>query len=200
MKHIVAFTGAGISKASGIPTFEEVPGIRDCLTREYFKRNPGDFYENARQLYDRIKHAEPNPAHLTLAKYKIPVITMNVDGLHRKAGTAELVEIHGNLDWVYCPKCRKTEKFGIVEKRIHCLDCHQVLEPQVILYGDEILEFPRAIELVNTAEVLLVIGTSFYTSTSGFVVDYARSRGCIVEVINQCAEQKVAEFLEKHVS
>jgi NAD-dependent deacetylase len=199
MKHIVALTGAGISKASGIPTFEEIPGIRDYLTRDYFQRDPAGFYANLWQLYIRIQQAEPNPAHLALAQYQIPVVTMNVDGLHRRAGTQNLVEIHGNLDWVYCPSCRRTEPFAIIEQRIDCLSCRRVLEPNVVLYGDEIKEFPQAIDLVETADVLLVIGTSFSTSTAGYVVDYARSRGCQVEVINSSAESMVPEFLRENI-
>ena len=198
MKRIVAFTGAGISKASGIPTFEELPGIRDYLTREYFQREPAGFYEKIWQLYTRVQEAQPNPAHLALAEFQVPVITMNVDGLHRRAGTTNLVEIHGNLDWVFCPKCRLKEPFAVLEKRIHCITCRQVLEPNVVLYGDQIKEYPRAIDLVETAEILLVIGTSFYTSTADYVVDYARSLGCRVEIINSDAESKAPEFLREN--
>jgi NAD-dependent deacetylase len=120
---------------------------------------------------------------------------MNVDGLHRRAGTRELVEIHGNLDWVSCPECGKREPFSVIESRFHCRECGRVLEPNVILYGDTIIELPAALRLVETAELLLVIGTSFSTSTAGYIVDYARTRGSRVEVINQEAERKVPEFL-----
>ncbi len=199
MKRIIAFTGAGISKASGIPTFEEMPWIRDYLTREYFRSEPIQFYDNLRQLYLRIQQAEPNQAHLALARLKIPVITMNVDGLHRRAGTNNLIEIHGNLDWVICPECRKKEPFSIIQNGIYCPQCRQVFETNVVLYGDELKEFPRALQLVDGAELLLVIGTSFYTSTAGYVVDYARSIGCKVEIINQSSESKVPEFLEENI-
>lgn len=200
MKRIVAFTGAGISKASGIPTFEELPGLRDCLTRDYFQREPVKFYDNLRQLYIRIQEVKPNPAHLALARLNIPVITMNVDGLHRRAGTNELIEIHGNLEWVICPGCRRKEPFEIIQKRIKCPQCNGVYETNVVLYGDELKEFPQAIQLVETADLLLVIGTSFYTSTAGYIVDYARSIGCKVEIINQSSETKVPQFLEESIS
>jgi NAD-dependent deacetylase len=197
MKRIVALTGAGVSKGSGIPTFEDMPGIRDYLTREYFRRDPGGFYEKVWGLYIRVKSAPPNPAHLALAEFQIPVVTMNVDGLHRRAGTRELVEIHGNLEWVFCPGCGKQESFSVIEGRHHCLDCGRVLEPNVILYGDAIKELPAALQLVETAELLLVIGTSFSTSTAGYVVNHVRSLGSQVEVINQDAEHKVPDFLSR---
>ncbi|NLY76382.1 MAG: hypothetical protein GX075_13965 [Firmicutes bacterium] len=199
MKRIVAFTGAGISKASGIPTFEEMPGIRDYLTRDYFQREPAKFYENLWQLYNRIRQAAPNPAHVALAKLAIPVITMNVDGLHRRAGTDNIIEIHGNLEWVTCPKCQRKEPFEIIGKRICCPKCNRIYESNVVLYGDELHELPRAIQLVDEAELLLVIGTSFFTSTAGYIVDYARSIGCRVEIINQSSETKVPEFLKENV-
>ena len=200
MNRIVAFTGAGISKASGIPTFEELPGLRDCLTRDYFQRDPTGFYNNLCELYIGIQQVKPNPAHLALARLNIPVITMNIDGLHRRAGTEELIEVHGNLEWVVCPKCRNKESFEVIKKRIHCPKCNQVYETNVVLYGDELKEFPRAIQLVETADLLLVVGTSFYTSTAGYIVDYARSIGCEVEIINQSSESKVPEFLEESIS
>lgn len=199
MERIVAFTGAGISKASGIPTFEELPGIRDYLTRDYFRREPVKFYDYLYQLYIRIQQAEPNQAHLALARMKIPVITMNVDGLHHRAGTDNLIEIHGSLDWVICPECRRKEPFEIIQKRINCPECNRVYETNVVLYGDELRELPRAIQLVENAELLLVIGTSFYTSTAGYIVDYAQSIGRKVEIINQCSEIKVPEFLGERI-
>ena len=195
MKKIVAFTGAGISKASGIPTFEEMPGIRNYLTRDYFQAHPGEFYKNLWQFYLKIKEAEPNAAHLALAEHDIPVVTMNVDGLHRRAGTKELVEIHGNLEYVFCPGCGLRKTFEFIEKDINCPECGNVLQPNVILYGDIIKEFQTAIDILRGAEVLLVVGTSFYTSTASDFVNYARYRGMEVEIINENAEVRVGEFL-----
>jgi hypothetical protein len=81
--------------------------------------------------------------------------------LHHRAGTQNPVEIHGNLDWVYCPNCRSREPFTIIEQQINCPSCRHILEPNVVLYGDELKEFPRAIDLMDNADILLVIGTSF---------------------------------------
>lgn len=196
MNRIVAFTGAGISKSSGMPTFEEMPGLRDCLSRDYFHEQPVKFYDNLQRFYMRVQQTRPNQAHLALARMEIPVITMNIDGLHRKAGTKKLIEIHGNLDWVICPECHKTEPFSIIQKGIFCPQCNQIFDTNVVLYGDELKELPKAIQLVETADLLLVIGTSFYTSTAGYIVDYARSTGCQVEIINDSSEKKVPQFLE----
>lgn len=194
---IIAFTGAGISKASGIPTFEEMPGIRDYLTRNYFQEEPQEFYQKLWQMYERISQAEPNPAHLALARYQIPVITMNIDGLHRKAGTKELVEIHGNLDYVFCPVCQRQYPFTVVKDKHFCSDCREVLQPNVVLYGDWLAQLPQALELVADAELLLVIGTSFYTSTARYVTERARLAGARVEVINAEAEKVLPELLDR---
>lgn len=82
MYDLVAITGAGISKASGIPTFEDMGDLRNKLTRSYFNSHPEEFYQGLLAMKETIDRAEPNPAHLALVEYNIPVITMNIDGLH----------------------------------------------------------------------------------------------------------------------
>ena len=87
MKIIVAFTGAGISKASGIPTFQDMDGIREKLSIDYFMSNTRDFYDVLLGMKKNIDKASPNPAHIAIAEYDLPVVTMNIDGLHKKAGS-----------------------------------------------------------------------------------------------------------------
>ena len=87
---IIALTGAGISKQSHIPTFMERPDVREKLFRSYAKRHPEEYNEVIQQLKANMNGAKPNDAHLALAEYKIPIITMNIDGLHRLAGSDAL--------------------------------------------------------------------------------------------------------------
>lgn len=94
---IIAFTGAGISKESGIDTFQDRPGIREKLTREYATRHPEKYIKVMEEFVSNISGKEPNDAHLALAEYGIPVITMNVDNLHELAGTKEIIKLHGRL-------------------------------------------------------------------------------------------------------
>ena len=93
---IIAFTGAGISKQSNIPTFMEAPEVRDKLFRSFAKTHHEEYNAVIRQLKENMRSAEPNDAHFALKEYNIPVITMNIDGLHAKAGTKAL-ELHGGL-------------------------------------------------------------------------------------------------------
>lgn len=94
---ILAFTGAGISQASGVPTFAKQPGIRDCLTRSYAIQHPAEYGEVIAEMQKACNAAAPNDAHLALAEYDVPVITMNVDGLHQKARSRHILAIHGTL-------------------------------------------------------------------------------------------------------
>jgi len=97
MARIIAFSGAGISADSGIATFQDQPGIREKLTRSFANEYPREFAEVMKKLGDAIEKAEPNAAHYALAKYDIPVITMNIDGLHQKAGSKQVINVHGDM-------------------------------------------------------------------------------------------------------
>ena len=97
MARIIAFSGAGISADSGIETFQDRPGIREKLTRSFANEHPAEFAEVMKELTADIAKAEPNAAHYALAKYDITVITMNIDGLHQKAGSKQVINVHGDL-------------------------------------------------------------------------------------------------------
>lgn len=197
MYKIVAFTGAGISKPSGVPTFEELGDIRDKLSRDYFIAYPEKFYEILLSMKDIIDNVLPNPAHITLAKYNVPVITMNIDGLHKKAGSKNLIEIHGNLENVYCQKCKNIYDFNVVRESIKCPHCNLILETNVVLYGDQIPKYEDAINLIRSVDELLVVGTSFYTSTSSNMVYIANLCGVKVTIINELAEVKVPIYFDE---
>lgn len=94
---IISFTGAGISKASGIPTFQEQDGIREKLERNYAITHKKEFENVIKNMQNFCEKAEPNDAHLSLAEYKIPIITMNINKLHEKAGSKNVLNIHGEL-------------------------------------------------------------------------------------------------------
>lgn len=194
---LVALTGAGISKASGIPTFTELGDLREKLSRTYFENNPDDFYKILINIQEIIERAEPNPAHTSLAKYNIPIITMNIDGLHKKAGSKNVIEIHGNLEYVKCQNCNELYDFDIVKETIYCKDCSNLLQPNIVLYGDTIPLYFNAIDLIGSADELLVVGTSFYTSTASDLVNRAKLAGIKVTIINGNAEEKVPKFLMK---
>ena len=93
---IIAFTGAGISKSAGIPTFEEVPGLKDKLSIDFKQNHPIEFTKTIKQLIANFRHKKPTKAHNILALFNVPIITMNIDCLHTKAGSKKVFEIHGN--------------------------------------------------------------------------------------------------------
>ena len=164
---ILAFTGAGISRASGIPTFDEQPDIRDVLTREYAERYPKIYEDAIQKLQAANSGAEPNDAHLALAEYKIPVITMNVDDLHQRAGSEHLLPIHGTLP--------KIVLYG---------------DPAP-LYQNAF----DWVHQLQAGDFFLIIGTSYYTNISSLLKFNALSCGADVVEINEDAEHRVREFL-----
>lgn len=178
---IIFFTGAGISVESGIPTFQEQPGIRDRLTRDFAIEFPEMYRETIRSMVDACENAEPNAAHKAIAELGCPVITMNVDRLHTKAGSDNVIEVHDvlptreELEYEYFP----------AEYR------------DIVLYGDHAPKYSDAIGLVESLEfgesAFVVVGTSFYTSISEVLLCIARQRAADVIVINDNAATKVPE-------
>jgi len=94
--NLVALSGAGISKASGIPTFNEMGDIREKLSRAYFENNPDEFYKILIKIKEKIDRAEPNPAHIALAKYNVLIVTIYIDGLNKRA---ESKNKHNRNSW-----------------------------------------------------------------------------------------------------
>jgi NAD-dependent deacetylase len=174
---IVAFTGAGISTASGIPTFRGDGGLWSAydpqlLELDYFRRNPEQAWSMLRDTFYRYyEQAKANPAHFALADLEklldktIPVITQNIDGLHQRAGSREVIEFHGGLAHLECLHCREQVEFRSELLRSLpplCATCDGVLKPDFIFFGEALKEsaLARAFDLAESTEVLLVIGTS----------------------------------------
>ena len=180
---IIAFTGAGISKASGIETFKDRPGIREKLTRTFARNNPEEYKEIIWEFKKSIEDKEPNDAHLALAEFNIPIITMNVDRLHEKAGSKNVLKIHGCL-----PMDEEMDK-------------PHLLREKPVLYEDSAPKYTNAINKVSSLgpeDILLVIGASTYTGISVELRNLAQYYGATVIEIQEDAEHKVREFLNQH--
>ncbi len=197
MKRLLVFTGAGVSKNSGIPTFVELGDLRDKLSRSFFNQKPEVLYEVLLSFKNKIDEALPNDAHLAIAEHELRVITMNIDGLHQKAGSKKVLEIHGNLNEVKCPSCEIVYPFKNVARSIKCDTCGSILEPEVVLYEDGLNQLYEAFMWVDKSDHLLVIGTSFYTSTASFIVNRAKAKGVGITIINEDAKSKVPSFIDK---
>jgi len=170
--HVVALTGSGISAESGLKTFRDAGGIweghrlEDVATPEGFERDPETvlaFYNERRR---QLREARPNAAHEALARlerrHRVTVVTQNVDDLHERAGSSRVVHLHGEL-----MKARSTADPSLIyelgDKDIRVGDtCERgrQLRPHVVWFGEMVPEIPRAAELAQTADVLLVVGTS----------------------------------------
>jgi NAD-dependent deacetylase len=181
-RSVVALTGAGISVPSGIPDFR-TPGSGlwrnvdpiEVAHIDVFRSDPVRFWRFYGQRFATLASKQPNAAHRALVELERAgmlqaVITQNIDTLHRKAGTGELLEVHGSIERCACPDCGKQVHLQDVRRRIElaedgvprCSDCVAALKPGVVLFGELLpaSEMSRAQELCADAEVLLCIGTS----------------------------------------
>ena len=179
-RRIVAFTGAGISAESGIPTFRGADGLwqnfraEDLATPEAFQRDPHfvwKWYEWRRGL---IREAKPNAAHEAVARLPdAVVVTQNVDGLHARAGAHDVIELHGNIFRTRCTREHRVETHEEAFSEIppKC-DCGALLRPDVVWFGELLADevVARAVGAIRNADLLLVIGTSgIVYPAAGFV-------------------------------
>ncbi|MCI6636682.1 MAG: NAD-dependent protein deacylase [Eubacteriales bacterium] len=177
-RRVVFFGGAGVSTESGIPDFRSADGLYHqkytvppevILSHTYFLAHPAEFYRFYRDKMNCLA-AAPNPAHHTLAKWEkmgkvSAVVTQNIDGLHTKAGSRTVWELHGSIHRNYCMDCGKPYPaeaiFDSSEPVPHCA-CGGVIRPDVVLYeeglSDETVE--GAIDAIRDCDLLLVAGTS----------------------------------------
>lgn len=184
MKKVLFFTGAGISAESGIPTFSEQDGLRDKLTRSFALAHKEEYRETIKQMCDVVNKAKPNNAHLVIAKYGFPVITMNIDGLHQRAGSKNVIPIHGRLPDPY-------ELFA---------DNFNELTGLPVLYGDNAPEYETAIDKVNElreGDKFIIVGVSFYTMISEQLRYIASCREADVIILNECATIEVPEICKR---
>lgn len=180
---VLFITGAGISADSGLPTYRGVGGLYDgqataegipieeALSGEMLARRPELTWKYLAQIGDSCRGARPNAAHEAIARLekritRVTVLTQNVDGLHRLAGSGDVIEIHGNLQELLCTRCGYEESADSVLDQVlppRCPDCRHVLRPQVILFG-EALPGEALERLYSTLEegvdMIFSIGTS----------------------------------------
>lgn len=201
MKHYdypVAFTGAGISVASGLPTFDAtwkgIP-VRDLLTREWFDQDPVGFYDFFKSILSWGEKL-PNPAHFGIAEARMPVVTQNIDGLHQKAGSQEVYEIHGNLREMVCPACQRVYPWKPLAGELPRCNCGQILKPQVVLFGDDLLCWEAAVSQMERADLVLVVGSSLTVAPACYLPEIAASKGAELIIINECAETEVPRALK----
>ena len=193
MKNIVVFTGAGISAESGLATFRGKGGlwkkyrIEDVATQESFKRNPKlvlDFYNFRRK---QLLNSQPNNAHFSLnrlqVKYNLCVITQNIDDLHERSGTKNVIHLHGKLTESRSTIDNVVYKINGAELNIddNCEEGGQ-LRPNVVWFGEEVANMDLAIDRVQATDVFIIIGTSLKVFPAASLIRYVKDSKRIILV------------------
>lgn len=205
--NIVFFGGAGVSTESGIPDFRSVDGLYNqkydyppetILSHTFFMKRPEEFYRFYRDKI-LITDVEPNAAHKKLAELEAAgklkaVVTQNIDGLHQKAGSKAVYELHGSIHRNYCMKCGKfysAEDLLQTEGVPRC-SCGGMIKPDVVLYeeGLDSQTLQLSIRAISEAQVLIVGGTSLAVYPAAGLIDYFR--GDKVVLINKGATSRDA--------
>ena len=195
--NIVFFGGAGVSTESGIPDFRSTDGLyhqeyayppETILSHTFFMRNPEEFYrfyKNKMLCLD----AKPNPAHKKLAQLEEEgklkaVITQNIDGLHQKAGSKRVLELHGSIHRNYCMRCGKAYDFAYMKnaKGTPKCDCGGIVKPDVVLYEEALntQTLSEAVMAISQAEVLIIGGTSLAVYPAASLIDYYQGEHLVV--------------------
>lgn len=203
--YVVVFTGAGISTPSGIPDFRgEKDGLwlhndpYEVASNTAFIKNPELFYNWFRPLFLTSWTASPNPAHVGLAKLEKAnliqsIITQNIDGLHQKAGSHKVYELHGSAMLFFCPKCKGEhsaknvfEQFSSGNLLPLCRRCQTVLKPDIVLFEEPLPQktWRQAETQIQSADLLLVIGSSLEVYPAATVPETAIRRGCKMIINN----------------
>ncbi|MHC1566805.1 MAG: SIR2 family NAD-dependent protein deacylase [Candidatus Syntropharchaeia archaeon] len=198
-KSVVVLTGAGISAESGVPTFRGKDGLwkkyraEDLATPRAFSENPKLVWEWYNWRREIISRAEPNPAHLIVAKMEkyyedFWVITQNVDGLHRKAGNKKIIELHGNIWRVRCTeegKVFEMDDVPLPEIPPRC-ECGALLRPDVVWFGESLSpdDLSRSFECAEKCEVMLVVGTSAVVYPAASLPSIAKKKNAYLIEVN----------------
>jgi len=210
-RHCIVFTGAGISAESGVPTFRGAGGLweryrpEELATPEAFAKDPALVWRWYRWRQEVVYRAEPNPGHRAIAELEAlgvvkAVITQNVDGLHQRAGSRNVVELHGSLWRTRCMRCNAMYRLDkpAEETLPRCPRCGGLLRPDVVWFGESLPQdaWARAVELASRSDVVLVVGTSGVVYPAAYIPRIAKDRGAVVVEINveESAVTPIADF------
>ena len=193
MKHLVVLTGAGMSAESGLKTFRDADGlweghdVMEVASPQGFARNPELVLEFYNQRRRQLLEVEPNTAHIALTElekeYNVTIVTQNVDDLHERAGSSNVLHLHGELF-----KVRSTyDDFDVMEWKKDlilgdtCSKGYQ-LRPHIVWFGEAVPMIEKAIDICETADILLIIGTSMQVYPAASLMHYVKSQTSIYYV------------------
>ncbi|MDE1763047.1 MAG: NAD-dependent deacylase [Thaumarchaeota archaeon] len=196
-KNIVFVTGAGISQESGIPTFRGKDGLwrkHDAMklaTIDAFYEDPKLVWEWYEERRSNILAAKPNAGHLaiaTLEKFRpVHILTQNIDGLHQRAGSTQVYELHGSIITVRCTVCdfKDTVTSSFSQLPPIC-KCKNILRPDVVWFGESLPQdiWHSAINQARSCDVMIVVGTSLAVSPANLLPVYAKQNGAALIEVN----------------
>ena len=204
-KNTIALTGAGISTTSGIPDFRsEGTGLwsrdepMEVASLHTFRTAPENFFQWFRPLAGQVYGARPNEAHLALAALEKAgklksIITQNIDMLHQKAGSHSVIETHGSIRTLSCTQCyHQVDATQCVDDFIktghipHCPKCGSILKPDVILFGEQLLQsaWSEAQHAARQCDLMIVIGSSLEVLPVAGLPMQALDRGAHLAIVN----------------
>ncbi|MBR1815946.1 MAG: NAD-dependent protein deacylase [Lachnospiraceae bacterium] len=211
--YIVFFGGAGVSTESGIPDFRSTDGLYNqkykyppetIVSHSFYMNRTEEFYEFYKDKM-LAPNAEPNAAHKKLAELEErgklkAVVTQNIDGLHQKAGSKEVLELHGSVHRNYCTKCRKF--FGM-DYIVHsdgvptCDECGGLIKPDVVLYEEGLDSniISRTVNHISHADMLIIGGTSLVVYPAAGLIDYFKGKYLVVINMAPTPRDKNADIL-----
>ena len=196
-RKIVFFGGAGVSTESGIPDFRSVDGLYNqkfkyppetIISHSFFERRPEEFFEFYKEKMLPLGF-EPNVTHKVLARWEregrlSAVVTQNIDGLHQKAGSKNVLELHGSVLRNYCVRCHKSYSAEFVKnsKGVPLCDCGGVVKPDVVLYEESLDQdvMYRAARAISEADLLIVAGTSLTVWPAAGMIRYYRGKRLVL--------------------
>jgi NAD-dependent deacetylase len=208
-RHVCVLTGAGVSAESGVPTFRDAQeGLwakyrpEDLATPDAFLVDPGLVWRWYRWRRDLVGEAQPNPGHLALAQLaglvpQLTLVTQNVDNLHQRAGSKDVIEFHGNI---FTDRCFNDGSLQIADEGSAapvCPDCGGRLRPGVVWFGEAIPEkaLNESCAAAADCDVFLSVGTSALVYPAAGLADIARENGAIVVEINPEPAMHTATFV-----
>lgn len=214
-RRIAVLSGAGISTESGIPDFRSASGWYSDERRvnvfdlEAFLRDPRPFYQFAREFYPRVMNAQPNRAHRVLARWEhelgkdIRIATQNVDDFHQRAGSTHVFSVHGDFRTSTCIDCgRKTPTEPwvpvVLRGEVPRCPCGGVIKPDITFFGELLPEaaWQQSVEAMQSAELLLILGTSLVVYPAAALPDYVSPSARIVIVNREpTARDEIAELV-----
>jgi NAD-dependent deacetylase len=190
--NIVVLTGAGISTKSGIPDFRSEDGLyqkygEKIFDLQFFFENPSAFYDFVCKEFPKMYDAKPNFAHMFLAKlekngYINGIITQNIDNLHYKAGSKNVLELHGNATRFYCTRCGKQSK-NIFDGYI--CECGGLIRPDIVFFSESVRYLEESYALIDNSSTLIVVGSSLQVYPAAYLPIYAKKQNKTLVIINK---------------